>query len=205
MPDPPEVTLPESAVKHPEPPTPSRIQHVALTPITPPRRLAAAHFPTWLVSTLQAHGPEVTLTALNAVAEYSSVATALRRHSHLLTPLDGETSMAAMLLARLSGDHASSQLKPGLKALLRRPYLKATSLPDLPESGLIQVFTGGEGGISALAADPGGRWLASQTGNGVLRVWDIMTGKAAHIFSRPEKTGLIGRSVLLTIFNCEGY
>ena len=197
IPGPREPVSPKLAVSTREAPRPPRAWSAAVTTISPPSHLPAADLPAWLVRTLQAHGPAATLTALDAIPEYSGLAAALRRHSHLLEPLDSKTSMAALLLARLSQDRALTGIAPALNALLEGPYLEATSLPDLPQPGLIQVLGSGEGAISALAVAPDGRWLASLTSNGALRIWDIPAGAVRHVLTQPEETGAIGRPALL--------
>ena len=73
------------------------------------------------MSALQSYGPKEVLAALNAKgdAESSKLASALRRHAHVLEPLDSGTSMAATLVTRVIAGDALSAMRDGLTALVR--------------------------------------------------------------------------------------
>lgn len=90
-------------------------------------------------------------------------------------------SLAATLATRLRNDGATHAIADGLEALPTTPHLRAiAALPDLPHPALSRVLIGHMGGMAALVAAPDGSWLASADTDGVVRVWDPVTGTGGH-------------------------
>ncbi|WP_169811104.1 TIR domain-containing protein [Nocardia amamiensis] len=168
--------------------------------VSVPRDLSTEQSAAWLVRALQHHGPTIILNSVgnepdNAVLE---TITMLRRHSHILAPLDCDTSMAATLLTRIKGDRGLTALTDHLAQLIQGPHLIALRpLPDIPQSGLLQVLSSGEPGIVAIAADQLGRWLASLMWDGTLQIWDSATGAIRHISSLARESDRHRRRTLV--------
>ena len=142
--------------------------------------------PAWLVSMLQSYGPEEVLAALVAKgdSESAQLASALRRHAHVLAPLDSETSMAATLVTRLVEGDALSDMKDGLTAMIRGPHLAATAqLPDVTPGTLQRILAQltKNAGFSGqrVVADPNGGWLATAS-EGLVEVWEPIEGRRRY-------------------------
>ncbi|MFD8130078.1 TIR domain-containing protein [Streptomyces mirabilis] len=186
-----------------EDPAPEAVP-TAATPLPRfPEPLTPENCASWLVDALQAKGPSAVSAHLEAIGRrpLGPLVEALRRHAHLLAPLDSETSMAATLLSCIGPDtdEALKDLVPGMTPLLRGLHLVAAApLPDLQHAGLRRVLKtrGSTDGIVKLVADPAGSWLASVSSRGVLRVWDVATGALRHTLGRPEDGGNLGRMLL---------
>lgn len=153
-----------------------------------PAYFPAEDRPAWLVRALQSYGPEEVLAALSAKGDPASaqLASALRRHAHVLAPLDSETSMAATLVTRLVEGDALSDMKDGLTAMIRGPHLVATAqLPDVTPGTLQRILAQltKNAGFSGqrIAADPNGSWLATAS-DGLVEVWEPIEGRRRHRF-----------------------
>jgi WD40 repeat protein len=146
----------------------------------------------WTLGALQEYGPDAVLLGLDAAnsPDCSQFASALRRHSHLLTSTDSETSMVATLLGRITATDPLCDFTSELSSTLHGFHLVIVEpAPDLPPAELKQVLRGGPAGIVAMVADPHQRWLAAVTWNGTLRVWNLKTGTIRHVLVHSEEAG----------------
>lgn len=170
--------------------------------ITKPESKQAAVVPTgkspgkdlilWILDALQEYGPDAVLLGLDSAnsPDCIQMASALRRHAHLLTPMNSETSMAATLLGRITGTDPLRDFSPEFRSKLHGSHLViAEPPPDLPPAELKQVLRGGPAGIVAMVSDPHQRWLAAVTWNGTLRVWNLKTGMTSHVLVHSEEAG----------------
>jgi WD40 repeat protein len=181
--------LPMSPSSPPVPgpvPEPAEVPQRELVTAAGPGDFPAGDRSAWLVSALQSYGPEEVLAALGAKgdAESAKLAAALRRHAHVLAPLDSETSMAATLVTRLVAGDALSAMRTGLTALIRGHHLAATAqLPDVTPGTLNRIlaqlanpFRG-----QRIVADPNGGWIATGS-EGLIEVWKAFEGRRLHRF-----------------------
>ncbi|MGV9662778.1 WD40 repeat domain-containing protein [Nocardia niigatensis] len=160
-------------------------------PILLPPDLGTAEGVTRLVHLLQSVGPNELLKAFESQSDLRTLdkIAALRRHVDVLEPLDSDNSMVATILMRIAGVAALTDLADHLRTMLHGPHLVAVvPVPDLPQDGLVQVLSNNASGEPAIAVDPAGRWLASLTDNGTIRIWKTATGVMRCVLSSPDKT-----------------
>ena len=168
-------------------PEPAEAPQRELVTITGPGGFPAEDRSAWLVSALQSYGPEEVLAALGAKgdAESAKLAAALRRHAHVLEPLDSGTSMAATLMTRLVAGDALSAMRNGLTAAIHGPHLAVTAqLPDVTPGTLKRILarlTKAGFRSQRIVADPNGGWIATGS-EGLIEVWEAFEGRRLHRF-----------------------
>lgn len=115
------------------------------------------------------------------VAQFRVLSSALRLASRFVTA--DPAQLAGQLLARIP-----ASTDPGLARLLvaaHSPNVPAwlrPVRPSLAESGSQLILTGHNNSVQALAATPDGRLLVSASWDRTVRVWDLATGRAVHVF-----------------------
>jgi len=219
-PEPPNAAIGPAEARPPAPPDTGPLHRRTETGAVPRHEPAAApqvtepdveiDSPASLAHALQKHGPDSVMGKLTSDRNprRRRWAHAVRRHAHLLAPLDSAVSLAATLVARLDDDETIGGLRAGLTTMLQAPWLAAVAvMPDLPPAGLVRALraaspspgpeNGIGSGIEALAADPAGRWLASLTRSGTLRVWNLPAGSLRHTWARPAAGAGGSRRVLV--------
>ncbi|WP_326564776.1 NB-ARC domain-containing protein [Micromonospora peucetia] len=143
----------------------------------------------WVQSRLQETGPAGPFTDLGQIS--TPRAARLRRlvgqTAHLLARTDPAHSLLDILYSRVAHDPDWGPQAQTLARTRTMPALVSTSpLPDVPHAASRRVLTGHTRPVNAVAITPDGTWLATSDDDGVVRVWDAVTGA--------ERTTLIGHT-----------
>jgi WD40 repeat protein len=130
-----------------------------------------------VIDTLTQSGPAAAEAVLDGVD--GPAAAALRRvlaaDAHLLEPAGPGPSPADVLIGRLAG---IPQLRGELAAVAAAPRLVDRSpVPETHHPALLRSVRVGDGIITALAVAPDGTWLATGGRDGVVRLWEVATGR----------------------------
>ncbi|MGW0735582.1 NB-ARC domain-containing protein [Streptomyces sp. NPDC002851] len=140
----------------------------------------------WVETRLVRHGANAPQRDLSHIptAEALSRARSLAQVTHLLAPTDPARAVLNTLYTRLAplspwrdqvavrqNDPASYPLLVGL-----RPP------PDLPSQALLSILTGHADAVTSVAISPDNTWLASADPDGMVRIWDRVSGKCTATF-----------------------
>ncbi|WP_329537235.1 NB-ARC domain-containing protein (plasmid) [Streptomyces sp. NBC_01450] len=117
----------------------------------------------------------------------------LARCAHLLTPTSPAHARAAILRSRLAGydtwHRAATTWRSPYPALYNR-----WPLPDYPDASQRRTLAGHIGGVHAVAVSPGGTWLATGSGDGKVRIWDVTTGRTTRTLTG-DTSGVVAMAV----------
>lgn len=109
---------------------------------------------------------------------------ALTRTAHLLAPADPAQAVIDILHSRLAGDPGWGPQVAALRESCARPRLvNRWPLPDLPDPALRRVLAGHDSQVNAVDIAPDGRWLATGSSDGTVRIWDVSTGQEQAVFA----------------------
>jgi WD40 repeat protein len=107
-----------------------------------------------------------------------SLAVALRQAAHLLAPTRPAHAQIDTLHSRVGHHPAWVEQVAALAAHGPGPRLTArVAPPDLPHPALRQVLTGRTGPMLTVAIAPDGTWLAAGDDDGMVQIWDAVTGQ----------------------------
>ena len=102
----------------------------------------------------------------------------LGRAAHLLAPAEPSRTVVDILHSRVADDPDWGPQVTALRDICRRPRLvNRWPLPDLADPALQRVLIGHTYAVVAVAVAPDGTWLASASEDGMVRIWDVATGR----------------------------
>jgi len=115
---------------------------------------------------------------------------ALVRTAHLLAPTEPTDAVIDVLHSRVASDPDWGIEVAALRHVYHRLRLvNRWPVPDLPDTALKRVLIGHTETVSAMAVAPDGRWLASSSADGTVRLWNPVTGREGTIL-KGHKTGV---------------
>lgn len=125
---------------------------------------------TWLVSATDVEADLVAAVALDE--QLSALHRAFSNTVHLLNRCDNFETVGSTIVSRLY-DMNHSALLDGLQRPL---ILPGQYLPDRPHPALIRTLTGHTSWVNCCAFSHDGQMLASGSGDGTARIWNVATG-----------------------------
>jgi WD domain, G-beta repeat/APAF-1 helical domain len=133
----------------------------------------------WVEARLEQFGPAAPAADLAAAGtpQAARLQAVLTRTAHLLAPTEPAGAVVDVLHSRVAEDPYWGPQATALGHTCSRPRLvNRWPLPDLAGTALQRVLTGHSNTVQAVAVAPDGSWLASGSGDGTVRIWDVATG-----------------------------
>ena len=134
----------------------------------------------WVGARVEGFGPaaaaaDLSLTGTERAKRLEAV---LARTAHLLASTELPSAVIDVLHSQVADDSDWGVQVTALRDTYRRPRLvNRWPLPDRAHPALQRVLTGHTQYVTALAVAPDGRWLASSSYDGTVRIWDVATGQ----------------------------
>jgi WD40 repeat protein len=134
----------------------------------------------WVLQRLSRFGPVAPYTDLMSVGtpRCAHLADVIAKAAHLLTPTQPSAALADILCSRVGHvpewGHQIAQIRAEHGVGLSNRW----ALPDLPDPALRRVLVGHTDAVLDVAVAPDGRWIASASADGSVRIWSPSTGQA---------------------------
>jgi WD40 repeat protein len=136
----------------------------------------------WVDARLEQFGPIAPVTDLTKIGglRAAHLRTALARVAHLLSPTDPAEAVVDVLHSRIADVPGWARQVLAMRDTYSRARLvNLWPLPDVPAPALRRVVRVRPGWTIAMAVamGPQGDWLTTGSSDGIVRIWDVVTGQ----------------------------